>query len=553
MTTALVKRTKKIRSRFGCEGCKAKRVKCDEKKPDCSRCIQRGIRCIYKIQLQFKEDLERQGKSFGREGVWSKTKAKKNEYDTSFAMFRKLEESKLFFINFESKDFHLCHSLLPSIVPADVKNQLGDLTTISHPLNYYINFISPIFNPIGSGENIYLNHIFDGKDRYIVIEKGLDLPSLIKYCQLYPHMFYLLLSLGSIYLFKQTGSAYWRKQATKFRGLAMKDIRLFNNTNLMVTCILMILYELANDCADNWALYLAACKSLLTLQFIYPTDALEISLLKFSLEFLQYQDTVGRTACKEQNKRFIEFLPDEPNENVMRIVSWMGCDRVLIDIISDITDLSFERTLCEISEANYRYLGDQISSQIDALSLRLFDGLLGYIKKEGMSSDVLSLKIDFLMKDINATDFYFLLSCEIKRLCAQLYLDCCIRNSGPHEPETQSTVKFCLMMMDMLVLKNNFSWITNLLWPLFVLSSQISSFWQDSDKLRYTVMACLEKIAKFNFGNVVKVRNVILLIWKNRDLMEEESNTLVRQKKLLGFVNDWDRFVVDKDACLSLG
>ena len=93
-------------------------------------------------------------------------------------------------------------------------------------------------------------------------------------------------------------------------------------------------------------------------------NSLEYSILKFCLQFLDYQESMGRTACKDVNLFFLDYAQDEEEEkkkiyrttkqidgtsNIIvvyknvNLISWMGCDKQLMSIISDITDLSFER------------------------------------------------------------------------------------------------------------------------------------------------------------------------------------------------------------------
>ncbi|KAI0764447.1 hypothetical protein BC629DRAFT_1251917, partial [Irpex lacteus] len=41
------KRPKYTRSKTGCLTCRAKKVKCDEEKPDCARCRAGGRECVW--------------------------------------------------------------------------------------------------------------------------------------------------------------------------------------------------------------------------------------------------------------------------------------------------------------------------------------------------------------------------------------------------------------------------------------------------------------------------------------------------------------------------
>ncbi|KAG2732253.1 hypothetical protein G9P44_004670 [Scheffersomyces stipitis] len=599
--------SKPSRSRFGCEECKTKRIKCDETKPRCSRCKSRGIRCNYKITLKFREDLEEQGKKFGREGVWSKDGGNANSSsdlvlrskDSYYQNIRNIR--KLQFINTQYRDIlnlpdRLVPSLQSSIIPVDILHSLtDDPSSLNFALTYYISFVSPILNPVGN-QSKYYNLQSKKSNKYIVVEKGLDLSSLVQYSQNNNNLFYLILSLGSIYLSKLDGFSdnNWMSKAKYFQEMGIARIRnelydLFNEggihspklytTDVLISLVLLILYELANDCNRQWTVYLKMCKKIINdPQFNLPHNSLEYSLLKFSLEFLDYQESIGRTACKDNNSFFLQFEEEEQQEEnnlqvskieKVNLVSWMGCDRRLLNIISDITDLSFERFSKGISETNYQILCNEMRRKLDSMSLNLMETMLipESLSTPSASSEPSTpaeAELCLINSEMEVEEFCFLLSCEVKRLSTVVYLECCLLNKTPEDEMIQQLVKQIFSLLEFIVIKNDFKWYSTLLWSVFMASSEISSLSKDCEELRYLALQILDILEKTTLGNVGRTRKILLDIWKRRDLEQSDDNSYGYVRKtiddgnpkndglFLGFTNDWEKFVVKEDYAISL-
>ncbi|KAG7665449.1 uncharacterized protein J8A68_001137 [[Candida] subhashii] len=595
-------KSKTPRSRFGCEECKSKRIKCDEIKPHCSRCISKGLTCRYKIILQFREDLELRGKKFGREGVWSKNKKQdsgsgakttqlvKRSQESYYATIRNLQ--KLQFINTGYSDINrvfmppmnitpmIVPSLQSSIIPPDITRSLKDPNSLNFALNYYIEFISPILNPVGD-QSIYYNQLSDDNSRSIVVEKGLDLSALVKYSQNNTSLFYLILSLGSIYLSKLNGIAQkagWLSKAKYFQDLGLAKIqpeidRLVSDTDinnsshtyttdLLVALVLLILYEFANDCDRQWTIYLKLCKKLINSEkFVLPYNSLEYSLLKFCLEFLNYQESIGRTACKDVNSFFLQLEEEEEEKtgvvkapNQITLVSWMGCDRRLLNIISDITDLSFERFRNSISETNYAILCNDMKKKLDEMNINVMEAALA-----STNHNETTLMVQEFGMEIE--EFCFLLSCEIKRLATILYLESCLLNKTPEDESITRLVRQIFKLLEFIVIKNDYKWYSTLIWSVFMASSEISSVAADCEDLRYLTLQIMDKLEDNTLGNVGKTRQIILSIWKRRDLDNCDENsfgvindTTKKNKKrgLMGWTNDWEKYVVDEDYAIAL-
>lgn len=569
------------RSRSGCESCRSRRIKCDESKPVCKKCAEKSVACVYKKTLQFREDFEQTGRKFGREGVWSKGLAKDTVLDlilkSRFAKYAPLSNLRaLQFVNFFYEDVQnltfLERPLQANFIPVDISRSLNyDQTSVGFALRYYIDFISPIFNPTGISTSQYL--LTQG----VMVEQGLNIGSLIQYSQSKPHLFFFMLALGSIYLSRLDGSSRkgWLRTSKEFHAIGLLLVqgtldRIYEGSpdvfsvDVLLSIVLLTLLEVANDCDANWVGHLRTAKTLISCTgFEYPEIGIEAELLKFCLEFLSYQESMGRTACQQSNSFFLppeDFanIPDGSLEEVGlpvaprdSVVTWMGCDVKLVSVISDITDLSVERFSPSMTEENYLFLADAMVARVDTMTLN--------IDVEEMKNDVIHHNGPVMLSDMNIEEYCFLLSSEVKRLVALIYLQGCILNFVPEDPEIITAVHHVYQLLQFIILKNDFKWCSTLLWSLFVVAAEISVLDYACDELRYLTLAMLTKIEANSLGNVNKTRNIILRIWKLRDLDNSDDSSFgalrkqkVRSKRKLGFVNDWETYVADKSYRISL-
>ncbi|ODV96566.1 hypothetical protein PACTADRAFT_48399, partial [Pachysolen tannophilus NRRL Y-2460] len=607
------------RSRFGCEQCKARRLKCDENKPECHRCEVKGFQCQYKITLQFREDLEKKGKKFGREGVWSKNK--RQDRDNFQALIAKSKisyylgisnQDSLKFINFNFNDVknygnYLEPALQPSIIPRDLfEFSCFDYdSSLNYALNYYVGHISPILNPISNISNDFLQReVLHGT---ITMSPGLNINELVQYSQNFTHIFYLVLSLGSMYLSKLTDDPNgWLAKAENFQRLGLNQLydlllqleldinedEITASTDILLSFTLLILYEIANDCNAKWTLYLKKCKKMMNSKnFIYPTSDLEMSILKFCLEFLFYQESMGRTACKDTNSFFLNFLNKNHKKNPKLIqdsedgksyydqvincegtvmISWMGCDVKLVNSISDITDLSFERVNKKITEQNYLLLAHNIADRLNSMKLNM--SIQDFLIEMGSFNNITAITAedevevnnsDLLIynPNIDIEEFCFILSCEVKRLSTLVYYECCLLTGSPEVAFVNKTVKQIFKYLKLIVLKNDFKWSSTLIWSVFMNAVEISVLDPECESYRYLSLQLLERLEVYSLGNVNKAREIILNVWKKRDLnlnetmasdLHKSRNHNVNGNRYLGYKNDWELFVADENYRISL-
>jgi hypothetical protein len=599
-----VTKANRTRSKRGCNSCKAKKIKCDESKPSCSKCLENGKTCIYEVTLQFREDLEKQGKSFGREGVWFKNKKHKdNTFELSvksrLGFFTKILNQHLQFINVGYQDLqHQKKSYIPpsiksSIIPIDVKLTINnDISDLSFALNYYISFISPILNPIGEETICYLP---DSSNTKVILEKGLDLNSIIQYSQRKESLFYFIVALGCIYLSKldYVDRKIWFTNGHYFRSLGLSYIAIqvsyltgeskhINwefvnyNTDLLLALVFLTMFDIADNCNSRFKVFLQASKKLVTLDFlILPSNHFEFNLYKFCVEYLNYQDSISRTACNADSFDFIGALEqasqfDTSVIQTSKTISWMGCEKTLVNLITTITDLSIKhkkrpmleqeyfnakalpiRETLENLRMNTSELFDNIGLDNSPISTNFFETSSPQLMSASTSTILISTTPH--QNTSSAEQYCLLLTDEIKRLSTVIYLECSVLNATPKDSSITKLVNETLNLLKHVVIDNDFKWCNTLLWSVFIASVEISPLAPNCEALRYLSLQLLDKLESFSLGNVYTIRNFITNTWKKRDLHDDPVRTVGK-----GFTgenmpfNDWESNVVDESVVISL-
>lgn len=500
--------TKRSRSRNGCLECRKSRKACDERKPSCLRCERQNTKCIYQLSLRFKEDLESKGAAFGREGVWSKSRSNTSNFSKDLSElashFDHLNHytypGRLYFINVSSFDLISTPRLLNSIYPSyDFISSDEGSSNIA--LSFYLQHISPIFNPIKS----------------LKANGSLDFGSLIQFSHGGAnHVLNMLLAIGSCYLIRHN-SDYWTKKANQYKCLAMKEIkeklkrcRTSNMTyELLLSSLLLCLYDLANDCHDDWAQHILMVKWLLGHFHFNPSNEIEARILLFTTDFFGYQEAMGRTACRN-----VSLLTSDSWEEDDTLVSWMGCTKRLVSTISDITDLSYERS--SMNPSDFKVLTNRIETSIEDQN---------YTTQ--VSNDETSC---------------FLLGCECKKLATKIYFQCALLNKTPKDPIIEELVFNLAKFLEFIVIENNHFW-SFLIWPTFIMATQIDPLNPNCEELRAITLDIFTNLETNSLGNVNKSREIILSIWNKRDLGTSKNSTNS---------NDWELYIANKDLNISL-
>ncbi|ODQ65908.1 hypothetical protein NADFUDRAFT_82835 [Nadsonia fulvescens var. elongata DSM 6958] len=628
------------RSRNGCVTCRKSKVKCDEKLPACSRCTRRNEadKCIYlSKQFQFKEDFESRGATFGREGVWSKSDKKKNGSYSSktdslndlssqppVTYLKNYEEVNSYFLNttvenmngltckdIQSREFQYTKlsytrnkALFFSILPSDINSNPNYPT--SFIMSYYFEKLSPILSPSSTinktvSQGLYTDSspfLLSGKEVKSSFSSGIDPHIIIPFARSYTHVFHTLLALAACHMSRTNDQ--WKVIGAKYKGIALKQLRQRLQGNgtaidfqaaiqpdVLVTMMLLCLYEIADDCDENWTVHLKAARDVISAiqnskspssglktlpkdSTITPnanvpgtkSSSLE-PITKMTIQFFAYQDIIGRTACGEPalfDRQY--WVEDETG-----IDEWIGCSNILIGIISDITDLSYTRRRClknGISEELFLqheqellYKAQIIEKELHSLSPRedIDYNRLFHPLKNGKVADI---------------NYYtdrqrLLFLSEAKRLATIVFLHCTLYDKTPADGVISGYVQRILKLIKIIIECNGSR--SSLIWPLFVASCELSPFYPEDEKEfrfgRAFILDACDNLNEFTIGNVNKTREIIANVWKKRDLAVDNVSgpkdasvgarvELDKDGVLIYKRNDWEEIVEPESYKISL-
>lgn len=500
--------------------------------------------------------MEKKGLLFGRQGVWNKLGSTKKDSLESLAknarylMIKNTNDIK--FIIYSRACFRqslelssVFHNL---VLPALRALEQPDQSDYSFAFTYYLDYISPIFSPVKSVRGQKLARI---QNHMVMVEPGLDVSDLIKYSQPHEHIFSMMLAVGAIYLLKLEGTSIdWASKARAFRArglsqfkqLDIENTRVFSTSDLLLLLLLM-LFELADNCNLSWDNYLGYCRALIySGKFKVPSSGPERALYRFAIDLLYFQETMGRTACKAKNTFDVpEFeLSNTPADSAALkfvLVSWMGCDRKVVEVISDITDLSFRRFLT-IDESSYLRQCRAMLQQLEELQLDIF-------KRSTLNALSTAREPD------SEEVFAYLVACETKRLAAVIYLNCCLLNMEPHDIEIRDLVDTSFKYIAFILRDHDCKWFLTLIWTVFVASVEIDNQSPECEELRHLALSVLERIEQRSLGNASITRDLVEGIWKTRDL-HPRTPSKVTSMPLLGVKNDWEIFVANESYKVSL-
>lgn len=277
---------------------------------------------------------------------------------------------------------------------------------------------------------------------------------------------------------------------------------------LLLSSLLLCLYDLANDCHDDWSQHIVMVKWILGNFNFKPINDVEFKILQFTKDFFGYQEAMGRTACRKVSL----FQPDEW-ENDNSLIAWMGCTKKMISTITDITDLSYERT--SMDHKDYHLLTDKIESMLQE-------------------------EVNYAVKVSNQEYDCFLLGCECKKIATKIYFYCALLNKSPKDSIIIDLVSNLSKFLEFIIIDNHYCW-SFLLWPTYIMATQIDPLSSNCEELRALTLDIFNALELNSLGNVNKSREIILKIWNKRDLHFTMKNE-----------NDWDLYISDENLNISL-
>lgn len=572
----------KDRSRNGCENCRRSKVKCDEQKPSCTRCWQKGIPCSKAtIQLKWESDYHQRGIAFGRSGVWGKHSDRQQQgksadraESASPSIETPLEYPPVHawaFLNTEVPLFERfydndqgCEE--PRLLPAVNTNKDEDSSYASSStsesasssppsmvLSYYQGspkmtpmHVPPAFSLIPSLNDLGNQLLFD---YYInqICPRTVPSPTsrspfasvILPYCMsASPVVVKAVQALAACH-WSQYDSQYSRL-GLQLKSQVLRDLHrqinneqnslLSNDPEILVIIMMLCLYEIVDHCDQKWLVHLQGAKDLIRLrksrlgltEASAEKEAHPVS--SFAELFFAFQDVMGRTACAKADL----FGPRYWDEEDKNVNEWMGCSPALVSILFSIMDLSKSRRHMTSEK-------DQIRFSIRAAAMN-----------NNLQTLLQSYPDDEIIQQI----------ANLKHLTATVYLNCALYGGRPTDMFVRSKVRTILNEILNLLERES---ACHVIWPLFVAAVELDPLdnepWEntitgETIDGRKLVLELLTKMAKASVSSVTRARLVIEQVWQARDF--NISGGFEAKSTSISEVNDWERYVVPVSDALSL-
>ncbi|KAL5343582.1 hypothetical protein BJX70DRAFT_385367 [Aspergillus crustosus] len=531
----------KTRSREGCSECRASRVRCDTKKPACTRCQERGLTCSTKVVLKWESEFTSRGIAFGRAGVWNKA-GKGSTPSPSILNGFSLDEQEWCliprveawnFINSSNNAFELPYRVEPTDEDHAV---VRAWRPGSRPLPYVyesvmVQIARPVLNlpifPHLSGSN--QGHLFE----YYVQRVCPRTIASVRSSSPFASIIIPFLSTASATVSKAVqalgacalsqddpnyGAVGLHLKSEAIRGLRHRLIASGSSTTssdpeILVVMLLLCLYELIDRCDERWTIHLKGAKEIIRYrrqQAALPAPQ-DTEVTSFAEQFFAFQDIMGRTACGKQPL----FGTDYWRHGERNIDPWMGCSPELISILSDITELSQTR----------RQLASD--SERAALSLKAAN---------------LCRQLEELVQDADDGDVALASIAELKRLAAILYLHCALYNASPATGLVVRYVRKILMLVSDTL---DAGTCIGLAWPVFVAAVELEplndELWKDDDGEevcgRPLVLRALAAMSESNILSVARTRAVIVKVWQHTMVSSMNSSAVSHSVPRLPFAS----------------
>ncbi|KAK5297936.1 hypothetical protein LTR99_008339 [Exophiala xenobiotica] len=519
--------------------------------------------CDFGIEVKWEEDFVSRGLAFGREGVWSKAGSISRTLPEPAQWSTIPEIEPHHFLNYSAKTFEEPLKLESQTSTLDWHSS-GDeeaalqrlASRLNESLEGDLNDFPARFqsNALISSRSVPLvPHLVDGDhsmllDYYIQKLCPLTTPSklsqspfasLILPFTLMNSKTGILSILALSACHRAKSEPAWKVPAMKLKSQVLRILqnrfniegahKVASSSDTLVTMVILCLYEIIQDCDSGWVVHLKGAHDMVRfrkeLQTVPGTDVEVNDLTAFAERFFAFHDVIGRTACGQVplfGRDYWNF-----GENIVDV--WMGCSPELVALLCTITELS-----------RAAYADPSIS---------ISDGFLN-------ACAVTRFKLESLEQIVeNDQDDFLLISAEIKRLAALLFLNCALYNTLPTTP---LVIKLVVQIMRLVADFVDRGFVTGLTWPVFVAAVELNPYndelWVDEATNtpvhgRRLVLRVLEAMEGSTVSNIDRMRTIISQVWQARDLEEDAFPEMPNNHYSR---NDWERYVAPISENINL-
>ncbi|KAJ9603625.1 hypothetical protein H2200_011811 [Cladophialophora chaetospira] len=547
----------KRRTTSGCQPCRKRKIKCNEVRPVCTQCQVKGLECTKTAALKWENEYLSKGLSFGRAGVWSKHpyRAASNQFCPgspigaekwcdipkikaysflnltvgSIAELTTLEQPDTASITSESDEMQSADCISTS--SPSPWSTAGGVTMLGTPalsqrhllptaesqensllLSYYIEKICPMTMASWSSQSPLASLLVP----FAVTTSTLAMDSI--------------LALAACH--RSRSDPAYKTKALQRSQLALHTLQAkLRNSNLcaiaknpetLAVMLLLCWFEIVNECDKRWVVHLKGARDLVRIRrqalAAQPNDYSELQLSHFCERFFAFQDVMGRTACGEDPVFGSDFWISESSE----CDPWLGCSPELISILARIAELGRQNPISRCT----------LQFQAEAASL---EHRLATLKQEVGDRDATTLGQ----------------AAELKRLAAELYLQCVLNGAGPTTPWVTVQIPRILRLIGVLL---EFNILAGITWPLFIAAVELDPhqdlplYLDHEDEpihARLFVLKTLDRLTG-SVINASKARSVIETVWHTREMDCTPDQDLETRE------NDWNLFVAPFCGNMSL-
>ncbi|PWY82503.1 C6 transcription factor [Aspergillus eucalypticola CBS 122712] len=586
----------KTRSRSGCKECRASRVRCDLKKPICTRCLEKGLVCSTQLVLKWESEFVSRGLAFGRAGVWSKARAAGglppppgkssaafllrdqewcpiplieswgfvnsgvSTFEQPYEVNVACDELNALVVRDKGKspalddllDENADWSLSPSSLSSP--SSIRELSDYCSPVPLVSPHLAPPLSMFPSLSDSNQGRLFDYYLQQVcprtTASSKLSSPFasiILPFCMsASPILFKAIQALGACHWsrFDSTYSVIGlRLKSEALRGLRYRlstegSLLCSADPEVLAIMMMLCLYEIVDNCDQRWTIHLKGAKELIRIrrqkQQLTPSRPRQSldPVSAFAELFFAFQDVMGRTACGEE----VLFGTDYWQENNRHIDLWMGCSPELVSILSSITELS--RTRRQLASEAARKAFSQRAASLG----RRLENLVQETTEDDDNNDDGSLRS----------------AAELKRLAAVLYLHCALYGASPSTPLVISYVRRILRLVSHLLDSGS---LVSMTWPVFVAAVELDPLhdevWRDDIGKsvvygRPLVLRALAAMAESSVSNVARTRAVIVKIWQARDSDMLKGSPVDAADDSVAGCNDWEWYVAPISTAMSL-
>ncbi|KAJ6029951.1 fungal-specific transcription factor domain-containing protein [Penicillium canescens] len=283
-----------------------------------------------------------------------------------------------------------------------------------------------------------------------------------------------------------------------------------NDFNLIVVVMLCV-FE-ASDSEDiTWSIHLCAAVDMLKANIRTKMFAFSPEVLKFVAQFFIAKEALGGTACGKRGKVKNFTIPRSAEVDPS-----LGCSLELVDLISQITDLSMTLEFahaCETRDEKMDFLWRRLESLIQYSPPEILLEPSEWLNEEGQHQQGDKAAQNWPGTILHQTSL-------LMHVVAKLYFLACLRPMNPDQPQVQKLVQDAIALLKPL---SPCLLHPAHLWPLFVcavyavVDANRVFFLDQFDLLRG------HSNIYFVTKSIKKAREVVELVWKRRDIHQVPS------------------------------